>query len=294
MKSLNTALATHLESGTTTLMWCWRITRADGAGYGFTDHDRPLTFDGTTFDSESGLIPSELRHGSDLSVDAQDAEGVLSSDQITEADILDGRWDNATVEVFRVNWQDVAQRVLLRTGSIGEIRRGRVSFVAEVRSLAHVLNQQVGRSYQGTCDAVLGDGRCRVDLSNPAFRGAGLVASVARGRVFTTTALGAFASAWFAGGVVEWTTGQNAGRRAEVMRHDLDSGIAILTLLAEPVRAIAAGDSFVVTAGCDKRIETCASKFGNVINFRGFPDIPGSDTVLRYATAGAGHQGRVL
>ena len=38
----------------------------------------------------------------DLSVDAQDAEGVLTSDRITETDILDGRWDNAAVEVWRV------------------------------------------------------------------------------------------------------------------------------------------------------------------------------------------------
>jgi uncharacterized phage protein (TIGR02218 family) len=294
MKSVHVALAEHIASGTTTLAWCWRITRADGQVLGFTDHDRALTFDGTTFESESGLIPSELRHGSDLSVDAQDAEGVLSSDRITEADILDGRWDNATVEVFRVNWQDVAQRVLLRLGSIGEIRRGRVSFVAEVRSLAHVLNQQVGRSYQGTCDAALGDERCQVNLEDAAFRGSGAVDSVPRGRVFTSTDLGGYAARWFALGVVEWTSGENAGRRAEVMRHDLDGSIATLTLSVEPVRAIAPGDGFVITAGCDKRIETCASKFGNVINFRGFPDIPGPDTVLRYATQGGGHQGRVL
>lgn len=44
-----------------------------------------------------------MRSGSDLSVDAQDAEGVLTSDRITETDILDGRWDNAEVEVWRVN-----------------------------------------------------------------------------------------------------------------------------------------------------------------------------------------------
>ena len=152
MKTLPPELEAHFASGATTLSWCWRITRADGQVFGFTDHDRAMSFDGTTFESEAGLIPSELRHGSDLSVDAQDAEGVLSSDRITETDIIDGRWDNASVEVFRVNWQDVAQRVLLRLGSIGEIRRGRVAFVAEVRSLAHILNQQVGRSYQGTCN----------------------------------------------------------------------------------------------------------------------------------------------
>ena len=294
MKTLLPALEAHFASGNTTLSWCWRITRADGQVFGFTDHDRALTFDGTTFESEAGLIPSELRHGSDLSVDAQDAEGVLSSDRITETDILDGRWDNASIEVFRVNWQDVAQRVLLRVGSIGEIRRGRVSFVAEMRSLAHILNQQVGRSYQSTCDAALGDGRCRVDLTGSAFRGSGAVSAVPRGRVFTTGDLTDFAARWFASGVVEWTSGANAGRRTEVLRHDVDGGIAIITLLAEPVRAIAPGDAFTITAGCDKRIETCAAKFDNVVNFRGFPDIPGPDSVIRYASPGGGHDGRVL
>jgi hypothetical protein len=39
------ALTVHLASGTTTLAWCWRITRADGQVLGFTDHDRPLGFD---------------------------------------------------------------------------------------------------------------------------------------------------------------------------------------------------------------------------------------------------------
>jgi hypothetical protein len=43
MKSLNPALQAHLDEGTTTLAWCWRITRADGVTFGFTDHDRTLS-----------------------------------------------------------------------------------------------------------------------------------------------------------------------------------------------------------------------------------------------------------
>ncbi|MFN4100471.1 MAG: DUF2163 domain-containing protein, partial [Pararhodobacter sp.] len=92
MKQLAPALQAHLDDATTTLGWCWRITRADGVAFGFTDHDRVLNFDGTDFEPESGFTASEVRAGSDLSVDAQDAEGVLSSDRITETDILDGRW----------------------------------------------------------------------------------------------------------------------------------------------------------------------------------------------------------
>ena len=294
MKSLLPDLQAHLSEGTTTLAWCWRITRADSVTLGFTDHDLTLSFDGTAFEPESGFAASEIRSGSDLSVDAQDAEGVLTSDRITETDILDGRWDNAAVELWRVNWADTGQRVLMRRGAIGQIRRGRLAFVAEVRSLAHVLGQTVGRTYQASCDAALGDARCGVDLEDPAFKGSGAVIDVLRDRAFTTSGLAAFASGWFTFGKVEWVSGTNAGRQAEVLGHDVTDGIAVLTLLEAPVRTIAEGDSFTIHAGCDKRMETCGAKFANVANFRGFPHIPGQDAVLRYATTDGGHEGSVL
>ncbi len=294
VKSFSPALQAHLDAGTTTLCWCWRITRADGTVFGFTDHDRTLQFDGAMFEPESGLTASEVRSSSDLSVDAQDAQGVLSSDRITETDILDGRWDAAQVEVWRVNWADTTQRVLLRRGAIGQIRRGRLAFVAEMRSQAHVLSQTVGRLFQATCDAELGDGRCRVNLDAPAFKGNGAVIDKLRDRAFTASGLGSFVAGWFAYGTVTWTSGANAGRRAEVLSHDLTDGIAILTLLEAPVRPIAETDTFIIRAGCDKRLATCSAKFSNVANFRGFPHIPGQDAVLRYATRNGGHDGAVL
>ena len=294
MKNITPDLQAHLDEGTTTLAWCWRISRADGVTFGFTDHDQTLTFDGTTFEPESGLTASEVRSGSDLSVDAQDAEGVLTSDRITETDILDGRWDNADVEVWRVNWTNTGQRVLMRRGAIGQIRRGRLAFVAEVRSLAHVLGQTVGRTFQATCDAALGDARCRVNLEDAALKGTGAVIDLLRDRAFTSSGLGGFSSGWFTFGTVEWTAGVNAGRRAEIIAHDVTDGIAVLTLLQAPVRSIAGGDAFIVRAGCDKRLETCGAKFANTANFRGFPHIPGQDAVLRYATKDGGHEGAVL
>ena len=294
MKTLSTALEEHLASGVTTLAWCWRITRTDGEVFGFTDHDLPLSFGGTSFEPESGMTPSELRHGSELSVDAQDAEGVLSSDVITETDILDGRWDDAAVEVWRVNWTDTAQRVLLRRGATGEIRRGRLAFVAEMRSLAHFLSQTVGRSFQGACDAALGDARCGVNLELPEYKGTGAVLEMLRTRAFTTTDLGDYETGWFSLGLLTWTSGANVGRQAEVLRHDLEGGLAMLHLAEEPVRPIAEDDAFTIVAGCDKRIETCAARFSNAPNFRGFPHIPGTDAVLRYATLSAGHNGGAL
>ena len=294
MKSLSPALQAHLDDGTTTQAWCWQITRADGVVLGFTDHDRTLSFGGTDFEPESGLSASDIRAGSELSVDSQDAEGALTSDRITETDILDGRWDNALVEVWRVNWRATGQRVLLRRGSIGELRRGRMAFVAEVRSMAHVLGQTVGRVYQGTCDAALGDTRCGVDLNDPAYTGTGAVVDQIRDRAFRASGIGGFVNGWFSFGYLEWTSGPNAGRQAEVMLHELASGVVTITLLEAPVRAINGGHSFTIRAGCDKHAETCAAKFANIVNFRGFPHIPGQDAVIRYATADGGHEGAVL
>ena len=294
MKSLSPALQAHLDDGTSTLSWCWRISRSDGVELGFTDHDAVLTFDGTDFEPESGFAASEIRLGSDLSVDAQDAEGVLTSDRITETDIIDGRWDAAQVELWRVNWADTSQRVLLRRGAVGQIRRGRMAFVAEVRSLAHVLGQTVGRTFQASCDAALGDTRCGIDLENAAYKGTGVVTGLLRDRAFMATGLAGFAAGWFTSGTITWTSGANAGRITEVLTHDLTESIATLTLLEVPVRAIAEGDSFIARAGCDKRIATCGAKFANTVNFRGFPNIPGQDAVLRYASRDGGNQGNVL
>ena len=294
MKTFGTALQAHLDDGTTTLAWCWRITRTDASVFGFTDHDLSLNFDGTDFEPESGFAAAELRSGSDLAVDAQDGEGALTSDRITETDIADGRWDGAAVEVWRVNWADTSQRVLLRRGAIGQIRRGRMAFVAEMRSQAHVLGQTVGRTFQAGCDAALGDARCGVDLEDPVYKGSGAVIDLLRDRAFTASGLGGFDAGWFAFGTVEWTSGANAGRITEVLAHDRADSIAALTLLEAPVRAIAAGDTFTIRAGCDKRLETCGAKFANTANFRGFPSIPGQDTVLRYASKDGGHDGGVL
>jgi uncharacterized phage protein (TIGR02218 family) len=294
MKPLDPELQAHLEEGTTTLAWCWRILRSDGVALGFTDHDRSLTFDGGMFEPESGLAASELRSSSDLSVDAQDTEGVLRSDRITETDILDGRWDNAEVEVWRVNWQDVSQRVLLRHGAVGQIRRGRLAFIAEVRSLAHVLSQTVGRTFQATCDAQLGDGRCGVDLDDARYRGHGTVTTILRDRAFIADGLTSFESGWFLLGTLTWAAGANAGRRAEVASHVLQGGEATVALLEAAVRPIGIGDPFQIRAGCDKRLETCRAKFANVANFRGFPHIPGQDAVIRYASRDGGHEGAVL
>ncbi len=123
MKALSPEFTAHLASGTTTLCWCWRIARRDGVVMGFTDHDKTLTFDGTTYEAASGFTASDIKDGLGLAVDNLEVSGALSSTTLTDADLAAGRYDDARVEIHRVNWSDTSQRVLMRSGSIGEVRR---------------------------------------------------------------------------------------------------------------------------------------------------------------------------
>jgi uncharacterized phage protein (TIGR02218 family) len=190
------------------------------------------------------------------------------------------------VEIWRVNWSDTTSRALMRRGVIGQVRRGRLQFVAEMRSLAHVLGQTIGRTFQASCDAALGDARCGVYLNAAAFKASGTVVSLSGDRGFAVSGLTGFAEGWFALGTLHWLTGANTGRKTEVLAHVISGADVKITLLEAPIRPVAVNDTFDIFAGCDKLFETCQAKFANAANFRGFPHIPGQDTIIRYAAKG--------
>lgn len=283
MKDVPSALQAHLDTGATTLCWCWRLTRADGGKLGFTDHDRDITFDGTTFEAAAGFTASEIRDSVGLSVDNLEVTSALSSERLSEADLAAGHYDDARVEIFRVNWEAPDQRILMRAGSLGEVRRAGGAFTAEVRGLAHYLQQPKGRLFQYSCDADLGDARCGVNLDAAGFRGTGTVVDVLADRRFTASGLGAFEGDWFTRGLVTFTSGAAEGQSIEVKRH-VKSGATVTLETWSAVRApLLAAQTFIVTAGCDKRLGTCRAKFANAVNFRGFPHMPGNDFVTMFA-----------
>ena len=277
MKALVVGLQAHLDSGATTLCWCWRLTRRDGVVYGFTDHDRELTFGGTVFEAAAGFTATEIRDSVGLSVDNLEVESALSSDRLDEAGLAGAKFDEARIEIFRVNWQQPEQRVLMRVGSIGEVRRHGATFAAEVRGLAHYMGQPSGRLYQHSCDIDVGSARCGVALQGVAYKGAGQLLVASSRRRFTVSGLTGFAEGWFTRGLLTFTSGANAGRAIEVKRHVRAAGVVTLELWQEVAETLTTGATFTVTAGCDKTQATCAAKFANTLNFRGFPDMPGND-----------------
>jgi len=291
MRNIPAALQAKLDSGVTTLAHAWKLTRRDGVVLGFTDHDRDLTFDGVTFRPGTGFIASEASSRFDLSVDAAEIAGALDDEVLSEADLAAGRFDAAAIETWLVDWSDVSLRVLTARGTLGEVKRDDAAFVAELRGLADLLSQESGRLYTAKCTTDLGDGKCRVDLGNPAWRGSGHVGALRGASMFAAAGLDDFADGLFSAGKLTWTSGANAGVGCEIKQHRLGSGEVRLSLWQRMSEPIAEGDAFVITAGCDKTFATCRDRFTNADNFRGFPHIPGNDFVISYpvqGTIGAG------
>ncbi len=289
MIAISEPLRLKLEAGVTTLAWCWIVQRRDGAVFGFTDHDRPLTVASVACEPGGGFEAGETRAGDGPARGA--VFGVLTADTISAGDLDNGVWDGARVEVWRVDWREPALNWRAFTGELGAVRRGGAGFEAELPGLSARLDRPIGRVFARACDAELGDERCGVDLDAPGWRASGEAGLVLAPGVITAGGLEAFASAWFSHGVIDWQSGANTGARQRVTGHRAGPDGAVLTLDPAPAAPVEAGDGFIITAGCDKSFGACAAKFANGLNFRGCPHMPGNDLILRAASSEAVRDG---
>lgn len=294
MKTLSPALAAHVAQGLTTLCHCWRVVRKDGTVMGFTDHDQNLTFDGGAYQAASGFSATQIEDQLGLAVSNLEVAGALSTDALTEADMVGGRYDDAEITLYRVNWADPSQRTVMRKGWIGQVTRSVVAFQAELRGLAAPLDQSAGRLFQRTCAWNLGDSRCRVDLTLPGRRGAGAVTQVIDALDLAVSGLADFPAGVFDRGKLVWTSGANSGLAVELRGHLLSGGVARLTLMLPMGADVQVGDAFTVAWGCDNTITTCHDRFDNVANYGGFPHMPGNDFTLSVASQGGANDGSAI
>jgi uncharacterized phage protein (TIGR02218 family) len=285
MRTISAALQDKLDSGVTTLCRCWLITRNDGVVQGFTDHDENVVLGAVTCLAGSGLTGSEATQTLGLAVDTSEFSGALSADTLNEDDLAAGLYDAAAIELWLVDWSEPDLSVLLAKGTLGEVKREGLAFTAELRGLSQRLAEDTGRLFNTTCSADLGDARCKVDLGDAAYRGSGTVTTVTATSSFTASGLDDFDNGRFTAGKLTFTSGANANLSIEVKTHSKGDTVSFDLWQAMP-QAFAAGDAFTVTAGCDKRFQTCHDKFDNVVNFRGFPHIPGNDFVVSYPVPG--------
>ena len=170
MRTVPEEMTARVESGAAKLCHAWVLGRADGVELGFTDHDRDLIVEGVSCRAASGWTAGAADSAVGLSGGSTVVAGGLDDTAITEADVEVGLYDGASVTFWRLDWERPDLSVRLWSATLARIRREGASFTAELEGPLAKLERVVGRTYGRDCDAMLGDGRCGVDLE--AFPGA--------------------------------------------------------------------------------------------------------------------------
>ena len=283
MRALPAGLQDHLDTGVTTLCRCWRLTTMAGEALGFTDHDRNLSFDGIVYAAEQGFTASEMESARACRRQPRCGRRAVLR-PLERGALAGGRLRQCRGRTLAGQLAGRGAAAAAAQGHLGEVRFGTLGFTAELRGLSHVLNQEKGRVFRHGCDAVLGDTRCGVDLANYSTEAQVLWAEERRRIGVSGAELRD--DGWFARGTAVFSSGANAGRLAEIRLHRVTSGSVIVEFWQPMAFEIAAGDTLTLRAGCDRQFATCRTKFGNGLNFRGFPHMPGDDFALSYATQG--------
>ncbi|MEL6548781.1 MAG: DUF2163 domain-containing protein [Pseudomonadota bacterium] len=285
------ALKAHLATGATSVARAWLLERRDGLRFGFTDHDLPLSFAGVTFDANGGLTAAALTQTSGLSIDNTEALGALSDARITEADINAGLYDGAWVTAWLVNWAEPTARKVLFRGQVGEVRRGDGAFTAELRGLTELLNEPQGRTYLRTCPDL---GLYDFDFSQPGYATEVPIEQIEDRRILRFPALPGFDPDWFERGRLEVMSGAAQGLSAAIKWDRITPSGREIELWMSVRADLKPGDTVRLEAGSDGTLETAKLKFDNVVNFRGFPFIPGDDWLSAVPRQGGRNSGGAL
>lgn len=276
MKLISNDIKNHIKQNVTSLCSCWKITRSDGLILRFTDLDRDIEVVGEIYKSTDSYDRGVLKSSNNTDTDEMNITGVLSIDGFDEGDLRAGVFDHAELEFSLVNWMNPGAGIIpLRRGRIGEVAWKDGSFQAEFRGLSDALRREVGELYTPECRARFCDPACGLDKSD--FEIAETLATVTDRQVMTLTAL-SDPAVRLGGGIAHFTSGENAGRAVEI--ESWNSGAQEIRLFLPLPYLPAAGDMVTLYPGCDKRFDTCRDVFANQINFRGFPHIPGTDSLL--------------
>ncbi|MEL7299433.1 MAG: DUF2163 domain-containing protein [Pseudomonadota bacterium] len=285
------ALKAHLATGATSVARAWLLERRDGLRFGFTDHDLPLSFAGVTFDANGGLTAAALTQTSGLSIDNTEALGALSDTRITEADVNAGLYDGAWVTAWLVNWAEPTARKVLFRGQVGEVRRGDGAFTAELRGLTELLNEPQGRTYLRTCPDL---GLYDFDFSQPGYATEVPIEEIEDRRILRFAALPGFDPDWFERGRLEVMSGAGQGLSAAIKWDRITPSGREIELWMSVRADLKPGDTVRLEAGSDGTLETAKLKFDNVVNFRGFPFIPGDDWLSAVPRQGGRNSGGAL
>lgn len=269
-----------LAAPLTTVVYGWRLERPDGVTLGFTTHDSDLIVDGILLKASPGMQPTTIVQNTGIDVDGLEVSGAITADVIRADDLAAGRWDGTYLEIFLFDWTDpMLGKQLLAAGELGAISFTDDSFDAELLGPQARLQQPVAPQTSPACRAAFCDRDC--GLSRERFRYIATITQI-DGPMLVLRPQTLFTPGAFVQGEMRWLSGRACGFEAKIVANNQSS----VTLRTAPEQGAVPGDVVELIEGCDKLIETCATRFGNAVNFRGEPYLPGNDLLTRYPGGG--------
>jgi uncharacterized phage protein (TIGR02218 family) len=265
-----------IDGPLTSVAFCWRLERSDGAGLALTSGDRDIAAPDILYRSAPGVTPGLISRSLGLEPDSGEVAGALAADSLSQDDLAQGRWNGASVRLATLDWTAPGSDALaLLGGELGEVSIDGDGFSAELRGAASRMLKAPCPSTSPECRAAFGDKKCRVDLAGRTFRPRVVSASD------NVLKLDQPVDSKFLFGRLRYLSGDNCGLVTAILGI---SGTEV-SLRDRPRAPVVAGTVVELREGCDKRFETCVSRFGNAVNFRGEPHLPGTDLLTRYPGA---------
>lgn len=235
----------------------------------FTSNEKDVTIAANVYEAVA-IQRGKISATSDKDLDQDQLTVEMPSDvAFVQKFIVVAPGKNATLLLRRYHRNDPdLQLITLFEGAIhlagfnDESRRAVLQIVAPTAAFGRTIPRH---TYQGNCNHMLYDVRCKIDENSPASQKFLPVTAVS-GSTITCTGAGSFGlSDFFVSGFVE-----SGGD----FRAVIDQSGDVLTLLV-PFQVSPLNQTVRCQAGCKGRLVTdCQNKFNNVINYGGFPFVP--------------------
>lgn len=286
-RPIGATLLTHAQGTEVDIAKCVMLQAVDGTRIGFTTSDVAITADlgeGDGVETYSrGMRLSQLVLQAGFEASYFEMAGPIGP-AITRDALSGGRWKNAQAWLFFVSRQVPGELGELMYGLVREAREGDDGFVMQVRSEQDRFNQDVGGVLSLWCDVkTYGDSRCKKAVETVDAT----VSSVTDDMHFGVTFTGSYATGFFAPGKTLFTSGVLVGIEADIFSWtSAGAGVGSIEMKVPLVDVPAVGDLLTIKRDCGRRIEDCVER-GNGINFRGEPDLSGTDDLLRPAIPGS-------
>ncbi len=252
---------------------CVRIECLNGVTVRLAAYPYDLIMSNSTiYQSGSGYDVTEITASSNFSPSAIDLEGFVGFAGVTRDIIASGVFDGARAYVFACDFlSPVEDYEPLLMAILGKTTLEDDRYIIEQMSVVDVLNQSVGRVVGASCDKVFGGqgfAGCKKDLV--ALTVTGTLTAVSNGSAFTDSSR-TEAADWFGLGTIVFTSGANAGLKAQEIKSFAGG---VITTYEPFYYTPQIGDAYSMVPGCRKTLDACRDKYNNALNFGGFPFKP--------------------